>query len=130
MAKRTAVYRLFDAEDALLYVGISSQPKERWNQHANEKRWWPDVARKAVTWYERREEAIAREADAIDTELPRYNAVRPPQDVQPMTVRLPKPMREHLRRLAFETRQSMNDIAVTAIDNALKENRNAHASDR
>jgi hypothetical protein len=41
------------------------------------------------------------------------------EDVQPMTVRLPKPAHEQLRRLAFETpaeaRESMNDIAVAAI---------------
>jgi len=49
-------------------------------------------------------------------------------DTQALTVRLPKPLHEQLRRLAFETRQSMNDIAVTAIGNALKENQDAHAS--
>jgi len=51
-------------------------------------------------------------------------------DTQALTVRLPRPLHEQLRRLAFETRQSMNDIAVTAIGNALKENQDAHASDR
>jgi predicted transcriptional regulator len=47
-------------------------------------------------------------------------------DTQPMTIRLPRPVHEQLRRLAFDTRKSMNDIAVTAITQALKENQNAH----
>jgi hypothetical protein len=36
-------------------------------------------------------------------------------DTQPMTIRLPKPMHEQLRRLAFEARESMNDIALAGI---------------
>jgi predicted transcriptional regulator len=43
------------------------------------------------------------------------------EDVQPMTIRLPKSVHERLRRLAFETRQSMNDIAVAAIDDATRD---------
>lgn len=37
------------------------------------------------------------------------------EDVQPMTVRLPRPLHEQLRRLAFEARESMNDIAIAGI---------------
>ena len=41
------------------------------------------------------------------------------EDTQSMTIRLPRPLHEQLRRLAFETppgaRESMNDIAVYAI---------------
>jgi predicted transcriptional regulator len=55
-------------------------------------------------------------------------------DTQPMTIRLPKPTHERLRRLAFDARTPMNQIAVAAIEAAIaimeKENQNAHASDR
>lgn len=37
------------------------------------------------------------------------------EDVQPVTVRLPRSLHEQLRRLAFETRESMNDIALAGI---------------
>jgi len=37
------------------------------------------------------------------------------EDVQPMTIRLPKPVHERLRRLAFDARESMNDIALAGI---------------
>jgi predicted transcriptional regulator len=57
-------------------------------------------------------------------------------DTQPMTIRLPKPTHERLRRLAFEARTPMNQIAVAAIESAVaimeteKETRHANASDR
>jgi hypothetical protein len=41
------------------------------------------------------------------------------EETQPMTVRLPRPLHEQLRRLAFETprdaRESMNDIVLAGI---------------
>lgn len=36
-------------------------------------------------------------------------------DTQPMTIRLPRSLHEQLRRLAFESRESMNDIARAGI---------------
>lgn len=70
---RTALYRLYDATDALLYVGIASDPKTRWWTHANEKTWWPQVARREVEWFMTRPAAEAAEVAAIVTELPRHN---------------------------------------------------------
>jgi predicted transcriptional regulator len=40
-------------------------------------------------------------------------------DVQPMTIRLPGPTYEKLRRLAFEAHTPMNQIAVAAINAAI-----------
>jgi hypothetical protein len=31
-ARRTALYRMFDADNILLYIGISCQPGTRWDQ--------------------------------------------------------------------------------------------------
>ena len=36
-------------------------------------------------------------------------------DTQALTIRLPKPVHETLRRLAFEARTPMNQIAIAAI---------------
>lgn len=70
---RTAVYRFYDAVDQLLYVGITSDAKARWRQHAKEKEWWPQVAHKRITWFASREEAAAAERLAIVAEAPRFN---------------------------------------------------------
>ena len=37
MADRTALYRLYDAEDQLLYIGITSYPPKRWTEHERDK---------------------------------------------------------------------------------------------
>lgn len=38
------------------------------------------------------------------------------EDEQAMTVRIPRPLHERLRRLAFETREPMNQIVIAAIN--------------
>ena len=77
MSERAAVYRLYDAQDVLLYIGVSQQPHRRWQQHAQGKRWWPEVARSEIgTWFESRELAVLAEAAAIRSERPRYNIRR------------------------------------------------------
>lgn len=70
---KTALYRLFDADGALLYIGIANDPKTRWSSHAGEKRWWGDVARKTLEWFATREEAESAEVAAIVGERPQYN---------------------------------------------------------
>lgn len=71
---RTALYRLFDDADVLLYVGIAEDPRERWNQHASDKPWWPEVTRRDVEWVPNRADAERAEREAIISEKPRYNS--------------------------------------------------------
>lgn len=70
---RTALYRLFDNSGALLYIGVSVSPEQRWMHHAEHKTWWPEVAQINFEWHPTRNEALRREADAIRHERPRYN---------------------------------------------------------
>ncbi|WP_089106865.1 GIY-YIG nuclease family protein [Streptomyces hyaluromycini] len=74
---RTALYRLYDTADTLLYVGIAVDPRSRWAQHARDKRdtWWPQVATREVDWFDTREAAEQAELTAILAERPRHNAV-------------------------------------------------------
>lgn len=69
----TALYRLFNADDLLLYVGISKNPKKRWGQHALEKPWWHEVAEKTVEWHPDHATAVALETQAIAAERPAYD---------------------------------------------------------
>jgi DNA-binding transcriptional regulator YhcF (GntR family)/predicted GIY-YIG superfamily endonuclease len=71
--QRTALYRLYDADDRLLYVGITSNPNERFGHHAATKAWWPEVARRDIEWRDTRPEAEAAEIEAIRAEAPLYN---------------------------------------------------------
>lgn len=70
---RTALYRLFDGDGDLLYIGIANDPQQRWERHRQIKDWWPQVARKTVEWHATRLEAAAAEEAAIQHERPRYN---------------------------------------------------------
>lgn len=69
----TALYRLYDAAERLLYVGISTQPETRWTQHATDKPWWSLVRRRAVEWHPDRAAAEGAERSAVQTEEPLYN---------------------------------------------------------
>jgi predicted GIY-YIG superfamily endonuclease len=70
---RCSLYRLYDADDRLLYVGIGANPKKRWNGHKADKIWWSEVTRKTVTWFDSRAEARAVETEAIRTEKPMFD---------------------------------------------------------
>lgn len=72
--KRTALYRLYDTDERLLYVGITTDPDARWERHALLKWWWKDVARKQLTWLDGSwREALDIEAATIRAERPTYN---------------------------------------------------------
>jgi predicted GIY-YIG superfamily endonuclease len=77
--ERTALYRLYDADDQLLYIGIAKDPEARWASHATTTRsskWWHLVARKTVEWLPSREAADAAETRAIAAENPYYNQAK------------------------------------------------------
>ena len=71
----TTLYRFFDADDRLLYVGIAGTATRRWEQHAKEKGWWDSVARVTVENHPNRAAAENAERIAIQAELPIHNVV-------------------------------------------------------
>ncbi|MEU8920362.1 GIY-YIG nuclease family protein [Kitasatospora sp. NPDC048545] len=46
----TALYRCFDEDGWLLYIGTSLDPKRRFREHAKWFGWWPAVVRIDVEW--------------------------------------------------------------------------------
>ena len=73
--KPQTLYRMYNADDQLLYVGITQQQVVRFHQHAREKLWWPEVTQIWVEHYPDRPSVIEAERLAIQTERPRYNIV-------------------------------------------------------
>jgi hypothetical protein len=71
--RRTALYRLYDTANVLLYVGVAFDPGARWLAHRGDKPWWPQVARNTVEWFDARLLALEAEAQAIEAERPLHN---------------------------------------------------------
>lgn len=86
-SRRTALYRLFDTEGRLLYIGIAFNPDNRWAGHGASKSWWVDVAEKRIEWHETRSAAVAAERAAIASELPLYNKQDSPQPYEGVTTK-------------------------------------------
>lgn len=69
------VYRMFDENDELLYVGITANLPGRLAQHRAEKPWWTLVARIELRHLDSRREALDSERYLIVTEKPLWNVV-------------------------------------------------------
>lgn len=70
---RTALYRHFDGGGMLLYVGISLNTVARTQQHRAGAKWFDQIARIEIEWYQTRVEAEDAEKAAIQAEAPLHN---------------------------------------------------------
>jgi predicted GIY-YIG superfamily endonuclease len=130
--QRTALYRLFDATDRLLYVGITNNPDFRlYEQHAKEKPWWGDVdqQRTRIVWYDDRPSALRCELAAIHDEKPIHNVVgvrgrpgtrTPPWPTVATTVRFDPTVSAPAREVADEMGVSFNAALSVLVTEALK----------
>jgi hypothetical protein len=71
--KRHALYRFYDAQDRLLYIGITVSVLSRWGGHERDKPWWGDVVRATITHFPNRAKVLEQEKAAIIMEKPLYN---------------------------------------------------------
>lgn len=94
--ERTALYRCFDADEELLYIGISKDPGARWEQHRKSSPWSRHVALRTVEWFDDRTSAERAECKAIVAEGPRYNVHHNQRPADPAVVEaLAAPKRSH-----------------------------------
>jgi len=70
-----ALYRHFDADGELLYVGISLSVMQRLSQHSSSP-WSDKIARVEIEHLESREAALEAEGKAIASENPAFNIYR------------------------------------------------------
>lgn len=73
----TALYRHFDKDGRLLYVGISLSVIGRLAQHRGRAHWYKRITRIEVEWFDTRAEAAHAEMIAIQDENPECNISRP-----------------------------------------------------
>lgn len=75
MTEKTAIYRHFDGDSALLYIGLSRNPLRRWEQHKAHALWFYEIARIEIEWFDSRGEAAHAEVEAIRKERPIFNTI-------------------------------------------------------
>lgn len=108
--KPTQLYRHYDENGTLLYVGVSISAMLRFSQHKHESSWYRQIKRQEIETFNSRKEALEAETRAIRTEKPLYN------------------IRKKLKPLPFK--KDKYDAIATAFKEALdmqKEN-NIHAN--
>jgi len=69
------LYRHWDKDDNLLYIGISYNGVSRLKQHSRSARWFEHIARVTIENFDSREDVEKAEKEAIIREKPIYNIV-------------------------------------------------------
>ena len=85
-ATSTALYRYYDADDELLYVGMTGDLAEREVEHIRDSTWMDFAARSTIERFPTRDEAEEAERDAIRSEVPLFNIAH--NDTPGATLRL------------------------------------------
>lgn len=118
------VYKFYNADDDLLYVGVTSQWPGRLDQHRRQTEWFAEVMHHALIHFTTAEQARKAEIATIAELTPRYNRApggggRPPSD--PATHRIRSTFSVSfqtlalLDRLAERTGQSKSAVVEQAI---------------
>jgi len=76
--RRCCLYRFFNTDGELLYVGVSVNLGARKSTHKILSPWFCEVASEKVEWFATRSEALAAESAAIKAENPRHNVTGKP----------------------------------------------------
>lgn len=75
----TTLYRLWNADHSLLYVGITDNVDARMEEHRADKPWWGEVDQVSTEELRSRRQALEAESRAIFWEQPRHNILGSPR---------------------------------------------------
>lgn len=81
----TSLYKHYDAQNRLLYVGISKSHLLRLHNHSRKAVWISQIARIDIKQFGSREDALRAEKVAIKKERPIYNVVH---NEEPLSTKL------------------------------------------
>lgn len=73
MTANISVYKCFDEDGALLYVGVGDTALVRIKSHQKEKAWFDEVVNITISKYEDRATALAEEIRSIREDKPVFN---------------------------------------------------------
>jgi hypothetical protein len=98
-----SVYRIHNAEDEVIYIGMSHEPAERVREHRRLKPWADEIAGHEADWYPDRAAAQAAEAKAIRKHQPKYNVVHTPE------------LRRRIQRMDLPLARRVSAVGLDAI---------------
>ena len=81
--RSTHLYRHYNSQGKLLYIGVSLSAVARLSQHEMHSHWFTDIARVEVETYGTRKDALEAEAKAIKEERPAFNIAHAPKEAEP-----------------------------------------------
>jgi predicted GIY-YIG superfamily endonuclease len=70
------LYRFFNANNELLYVGITNNPFNRFSGHSKDKEWFKEITHSTMEHYPNRLAVDRAETMAIKSEKPKYNRAK------------------------------------------------------
>lgn len=73
MTNHNVLYRIYNKEGALLYVGATTNPSLRFNYHAQNRLWWGEASEIKLQHCGSVDELAEAELTAIQTEKPKFN---------------------------------------------------------
>lgn len=112
--RRCALYRHYDDQDVLLYVGITDNLGERTNGgHARSSDWVRFAARAEAEWHDSRELASSAERKAVREERPVFNRQYAEWDVD-------REIGDYLQRREIERMRSTLDEYDTVVRRFLR----------
>lgn len=74
--QKITLYRYFDSDDRLLYVGITGDNTKRQSQHRRSSFWFGEIAKATFEHYDTRDQAEQAETKAINSEKPMHNIAK------------------------------------------------------
>lgn len=83
LSSPTALYRAFDSDGRLLYIGIATDWGHRWSRHRQRSAFYAQVASLAIEWHPTREAAALAERAAVEGEEPLHNIEHTARDRRP-----------------------------------------------
>jgi hypothetical protein len=98
------LYRHFNSEGQLLYVGISNSALVRLGAHKANAHWFDSITKVTIEKCTDREDALTKEAKAIQIEHPLFNKMH-------NTAKCSYPSKEQIHHELFEVFASMSKIA-------------------
>ncbi len=117
------LYRLFDNDDTLLYVGASKAPQTRLSAHRT-KSWGAAIVNMTEEAYPTRESAQTAEREAIASEQPLHNFAHHPDPLprreRNLNYRIPNDLHHALKIRAAEEKVTLKNLIETTLRDGLR----------